>query len=105
MKTLIIGDVHLCTSKNAEDVFLSDWLADVVRKAKPEHIVFAGDTFEISFCTQQRSVLGSPDDILQSILRLHHSFFDFLRSEVSLSKLTFLVGEHDYLLLKRLRTQ
>jgi UDP-2,3-diacylglucosamine pyrophosphatase LpxH len=105
MKTLIVGDVHLCTSKNAEDVFLADWLADLVRQMEPEHLVFAGDTFEISFCTQKRDCLPRPEDILQSIMSLHCSFFEFLRRSSKIRKITFLVGEHDYLLLEKLKHQ
>jgi len=105
MKTLIVGDIHLCTSKNREDVFLGEWLSNIIEVNRPEHIVFAGDTFEISFCTQQRSTLSGPQDILQSILSLHGSFFDLLRADKHIRKITFLVGEHDYLLLEKLRGQ
>jgi UDP-2,3-diacylglucosamine pyrophosphatase LpxH len=105
MKTLIVGDLHLCTSKNEEDIFLSEWLAGILNKTSPEHIVFAGDTFEISFCTQERAILSNPDEILRSILDTHHCFFDFLRAVNAIRKITFLVGEHDYLLLNKLRSQ
>jgi UDP-2,3-diacylglucosamine pyrophosphatase LpxH len=104
MKTLIVGDIHLCTSKNDEDVFLAEWLSNIIDLNCPEHIVFAGDTFEISFCTQQRSTLSTPQEILQSILDIHSSFFDFLKADARIRKISFLVGEHDYLLLGKLRS-
>ncbi len=100
--TLIVSDLHLGTRFNAEDTHIREWLVGLFEQYPIEHIVFNGDTFEISFCIGNRDELHGPSEILQHILDVHAELWDAVEAAPSLRRITFIAGEHDYFILEQI---